>query len=89
MSISSPIGYAKRMINGKKLIVVLPAFNADKTLEKTYREIPSDIVIEVILVDDDSSDSTVETARSLNIAHVIRHDRNRSNGGNQKTCYGR
>ncbi len=75
------------MINGKKLIVVLPAFNADKTLEKTYREIPFDIVDEVLLVDDDSTDRTVEIARTLNIAHVIEHDRNRGYGGNQKTCY--
>ena len=77
------------MINGQKLIVVLPAFNADKTLEKTYREIPFDIVDEVLLVDDDSSDNTVEIARTLNIAHVIEHDRNRGYGGNQKTCYDR
>ena len=75
------------MINGKKLIVVLPAYNADKTLEKTYREIPFDIVDEVLLVDDDSTDATVETARDLNIGHIIRHDRNRGYGGNQKTCY--
>lgn len=61
------------MINGRKLVVVLPAFNADKTLEKTYREIPADIVDEVILVDDSSLDDTVGIARSLNIAHVIRH----------------
>ena len=75
------------MINGQKLIVVLPAFNADKTLEKTYLEIPFDIVDEVLLVDDGSTDSTVETARALDIAHVIQHDRNRGYGGNQKTCY--
>ncbi len=75
------------MINGKKLIVVLPAFNADKTLEKTYREIPADIVDEVILVDDDSSDNTVETGHALGIGHIIKHDHNRGYGGNQKTCY--
>ncbi len=75
------------MINGQKLIVVLPAFNADKTLEKTYREIPLEIVDEVLLVDDDSTDRTVETARDLNIEHIIQHDRNRGYGGNQKTCY--
>ncbi len=75
------------MINGQKLIVVLPAFNADKTLEKTYREIPLEIVDEVLLVDDDSTDRTVETARDLNIGHIIRHNRNRGYGGNQKTCY--
>lgn len=77
------------MINGKKLIVVLPAYNADKTLEKTYREIPLDIVDEVILVDDDSTDKTVETGHALGISHIIRHDRNRGYGGNQKTCYDR
>lgn len=75
------------MINGQKLIVVLPAFNADKTLEKTYREIPLDIVDEVLLVDDDSTDNTVVTARALNIGYIIQHDRNRGYGGNQKTCY--
>jgi glycosyltransferase involved in cell wall biosynthesis len=75
------------MINGKKLVVVLPAYNADRTLEQTYREIPFDIVDEVILVDDDSSDDTVELARALGIGQVIRHDRNRGYGGNQKTCY--
>ena len=75
------------MINGKKVVVVLPAFNADKTLEMTYREIPTDIVDEVILVDDKSLDDTVALARSLNIGHVIEHDENRGYGGNQKTCY--
>jgi glycosyltransferase involved in cell wall biosynthesis len=77
------------MINGQKLVVVLPAYNAGKTLEQTYREIPFDIVDEVILVDDDSTDDTVEMARALGIQHVIRHDRNRGYGGNQKTCYDR
>jgi glycosyltransferase involved in cell wall biosynthesis len=77
------------MINGKKLIVVLPAYNAAKTLEMTYREIPLDIVDEVIMVDDESSDDTVETGHALGIDHVIRHDRNRGYGGNQKTCYDR
>lgn len=75
------------MINGKKLIVVLPAFNAGKTLQQTYQEIPQEIVDEVILVDDESSDNTIEIARSLNINHIIRHDRNRGYGANQKTCY--
>ena len=70
-----------------KLIVVLPAFNADKTLERTYREIPFDVVDDVLLVDDDSTDCTVETARSLGISHIIQHDQNRGYGGNQKTCY--
>jgi len=75
------------MINGRKLVVVLPAFNADKTLAMTYREIPADIVDEVILVDDYSLDDTVGIARSLNIAHVIQHARNHGYGGNQKSCY--
>ena len=75
------------MINGKKLVVVMPAYNAGQTLEPTYQEMPADIVDEVILVDDQSSDNTVEVARALGINHVIRHDRNRGYGGNQKTCY--
>jgi glycosyltransferase involved in cell wall biosynthesis len=75
------------MINGKRIVVVMPAYNAEKTLEQTYREIPLDIVDEVILVDDHSRDNTSELAHSLGIHHVIRHDRNRGYGGNQKTCY--
>ena len=75
------------MINGKRIVVVMPAYNAEKTLEQTYREIPLDIVDEVILVDDHSRDNTSELAYSLGIHHVIRHDRNRGYGGNQKTCY--
>jgi glycosyltransferase involved in cell wall biosynthesis len=77
------------MINGRKLLVVLPAFNAAKTLEKTFQEIPGDLVDDVILVDDRSQDETVALARSLGIEHVIQHDRNRGYGGNQKTCYDR
>jgi len=75
------------MIEGKKLVVVLPAYNAEKTLEQTYREIPFDIVDEVILVDDDSPDNTVAKAYELGIRHVLKHDRNRGYGGNQKSCY--
>jgi glycosyltransferase involved in cell wall biosynthesis len=75
------------MFNGKKVVVVLPAYNAEKTLEKTYREIPFDIVDEVVLVDDASRDGTLELANSLGIRHTIRHERNRGYGGNQKTCY--
>jgi glycosyltransferase involved in cell wall biosynthesis len=75
------------MINGKKLIVVLPAYNAALTLEKTYREIPFNIVDDVILVDDASSDQTVEVGRKLGITNIIRHDKNTGYGGNQKTCY--
>jgi glycosyltransferase involved in cell wall biosynthesis len=74
------------MINGKKIIVVLPAYNAEKTLERTYAEIPRDFVDDVILVDDCSRDKTVETARRLNIPCFI-HDQNKGYGGNQKTCY--
>jgi glycosyltransferase involved in cell wall biosynthesis len=75
------------MLLGEKVVVVLPAYNAQKTLERTYREIPHDIVDDVILVDDKSTDGTSELARSLGIQHVIRHDVNRGYGGNQKTCY--
>lgn len=75
------------MINGKKVVVVLPAYNAELTLEKTYREIPMDIVDEVVLVDDHSTDRTSELARRLGILHVVRHEKNRGYGGNQKTCY--
>lgn len=65
----------------------MPAYRAALTLERTYREIPFDIVDDVILVDDASPDNTVEVARQLGIRHVIRHDRNKGYGGNQKTCY--
>jgi glycosyltransferase involved in cell wall biosynthesis len=75
------------MIEGKKLVIVLPAYNAELTLRKTYGEIPFTIVDEVVLVDDNSSDRTVEVARQLGISHIIRHDVNRGYGGNQKTCY--
>ena len=75
------------MINGKRIVVVMPAYNAEKTLEMTYREIPMDIVDEVILVDDHSRDNTTQLAHELGIDHVIRHDNNRGYGGNQKTCY--
>jgi glycosyltransferase involved in cell wall biosynthesis len=75
------------MFKDQKVVVVLPAYNAEKTLEPTFREIPMDIVDEVVLVDDASSDSTPEKARALGIRHVIRHERNRGYGGNQKTCY--
>ena len=75
------------MINGKKIVVVMPAYNAEKTLISTYNEIPADLVDEVIVVDDASRDRTVEVARSLGIRHVITHDQNKGYGGNQKTCY--
>jgi glycosyltransferase involved in cell wall biosynthesis len=74
------------LIRNSKVVVVLPAYNAEKTLESTYREIPFDIVDEVILVDDDSKDNTVDVAKQLGI-RVIKHDSNLGYGGNQKTCY--
>ena len=75
------------MIAGKKLAVVLPAYNAAKTLEMTFAEIPFDIVDEVVLVDDASRDNTVETAKKLGIEHIVKHESNRGYGGNQKSCY--
>ena len=75
------------MYNNKKVVVVMPAYKAALTLEKTYQEIPFDLVDEVILVDDHSPDSTSEVAKSLGIKHIIRHDVNKGYGGNQKTCY--
>ena len=77
------------MLNGKRIAVVMPAYNASKTLEQTYREIPADLVDEVILVDDASIDDTAALAESLGIVHVIRHDFNKGYGANQKTCYTR
>jgi glycosyltransferase involved in cell wall biosynthesis len=75
------------MLNNKKIIVVLPAYNAALTLEKTYRELPFDIVDNVILVDDASDDNTTGLAEKLGIQHIIRHDNNKGYGANQKTCY--
>jgi glycosyltransferase involved in cell wall biosynthesis len=75
------------MVNAKKVVVVLPAYNAAKTLEITYQEIDFSIVDEVILVDDNSKDETLEVARRLEIGHIIKHDQNKGYGGNQKTCY--
>ncbi len=75
------------MIDSKKVVVVMPAYNAEKTLEQTFKEIPFDIVDDVILVDDKSNDNTSEVALQLGIKHVIRHDENKGYGGNQKTCY--
>lgn len=75
------------MINGLKIIVVLPAYNAMHTLEKTYKEIPFDIVDDVVLVDDKSTDHTIEVAKSLGITHIVNHKINRGYGGNQKSCY--
>ena len=75
------------MINGQIISVVMPAYNAETTLEQTFKEIPLNIVDNVILVDDVSSDNTVKKANELGIKHVIRHDKNKGYGGNQKTCY--
>jgi glycosyltransferase involved in cell wall biosynthesis len=74
------------MLDRKRITVVLPAYNAARTLQRTYAEIPQDIVDDVILTDDASADGTVALAEKLGI-HTIRHDRNRGYGGNQKTCY--
>ncbi len=75
------------MYKGKKVVAVLPAYNANKTLEKTYREIPFDIVDDVILCDDASKDNTIEVAKAIGINHTIRHETNKGYGGNQKTLY--
>ncbi len=75
------------MFKNKKVIVVLPAYNAAKTLEKTYAEIPFDIVDDVVLVDDNSADDTIERAKRLGIKNIIEHEKNKGYGGNQKSCY--
>ena len=74
------------MIGQQKVVVIMPAYNAEKTLLKTYKEVPRDIVDEVIITDDFSSDRTVEIARRLDLTLLV-HDENRGYGGNQKTCY--
>ena len=75
------------MLNGKKIVVVLPAYNAAKTLEITYQEIDFSIVDEVILVDDKSKDETIVEAKRLGIKHIVEHKENKGYGGNQKSCY--
>lgn len=75
------------MYNGKKVVVVLPAYNAAQTLEKTYKEIPMNLVDEVILCDDASKDNTAELASNIGISHIIRHEKNKGYGGNQKSLY--
>ena len=74
------------MLNGKRICVVMPAYNAEKTLKKTYDEIPKDIVDDVILTDDASTDETVKVSRELDIKTFV-HTENKGYGGNQKTCY--
>lgn len=75
------------MIFNQKLVVVLPAYNASLTLKKTFNEIPHEIVDEIILVDDKSTDSTVKIAKELGIKHIIQHQENLGYGANQKNCY--
>ncbi len=75
------------MLNGKKIIVVFPAYNAEKTLEQTYQEIPFEFVDDVILVNDASRDNTAAEAERLGIKHIITHPQNKGYGGNQKSCY--
>ena len=74
------------MINNKKVVVIMPAYNAEKTLEKTYNEIYQKFVDEIILVDDFSSDETKEIAKRLNITTIV-HEKNKGYGANQKSCY--
>ena len=74
------------MINGKKVVVIMPAYNAEKTLKQTYDEIYQDFVDEVILVDDNSQDNTKNISKSLNIKTIV-HKQNKGYGGNQKSCY--
>lgn len=76
------------MLHGKKIVVVLPAYHAEKTLLLTYNDIPFDIVDEVVLVDDCSKDNTVAVGRKLGIKNIVVHEKNKGYGGNQKTCYG-
>jgi glycosyltransferase involved in cell wall biosynthesis len=75
------------MIGNQKVVVVLPAYNASRTLEKTVNEIPMDVVDEIVLVDDNSADNTFELAESLGIRHILKHEVNKGYGGNQKSCY--
>ena len=75
------------MYNDKKVVVVLPAYNAALTMERTISEIPMDMVDELVLVDDNSTDNSIEVAQNLGIKHIVRHTKNRGYGGNQKSCY--
>jgi len=75
------------LLNNLKIVVVMPAYNAAATIEKTFNEIPFDIVDEVILTDDASNDNTLEVAKKIGIKHIFAHRKNKGYGGNQKTCY--
>lgn len=75
------------MVNGQKVVVVLPAYNAAKTLRQTCDEVDMQLVDEIILVDDASKDSTVAIAQEIGISHIVKHERNKGYGGNQKSCY--
>ncbi len=75
------------MYLNKKVVVVLPAYNAALTMEKTILEIPFDVVDEIVMVDDNSTDNTLEVAEKLRIKHIIHHSENKGYGGNQKSCY--
>lgn len=75
------------MYKDKKVVVVLPAYNASATLQKTYNEIPFDVVDDVVLVDDASKDATIEMAKQAGIKHIVAHQSNKGYGGNQKSCY--
>ena len=75
------------MLHGKKVVVVMPAYHAEKTLVMTYNDIPFDVVDDVVLVDDCSSDDTVAVGKKLGIKNIVVHEKNKGYGGNQKTCY--
>jgi len=75
------------MYNNKKVVVVLPAYNAALTMEKTISEIPMDVVDDLVLVDDNSTDNSIEVAQHLGIKHIVKHAQNKGYGGNQKSCY--
>src|SRR5262245_43919147 len=81
-----PARWEAGVFHNHKVVVVMPAYNAARTIERTYREIPLDLVDEVIVTDDASHDETVEIARRLGLRTLV-HEKNRGYGGNQKTCY--
>ena len=78
--------YTRAVLNGKQITVVLPAYNAGETLKRTVDELDRDVIDDVLLVDDASTDDTIQQAKSLGLIS-IRHDENRGYGGNQKSCY--